>query len=254
MIYCLSVHHTGTWSAIEWLTAHEDIKGFLQQAHVNKILMGGKMIHKIDDFRLEAKFHPLMVYHEHVVLEGVKFTPAGFLPDQWWERMISASQTVMISTTPTLIPIRDPLASLITYQKWGERDGRIDGGDFSQREQINHWCGLAVSHRNLKLFGHCRFLCWDLLNGTPEETEEYLLDISRNLGLKDPSPSKDVSHFKRVVNSVGDYPLKQAYLNGDVDAVRRGLSESAFDVLMERESLLRPFLEELGYTDLMWWT
>ena len=63
MIYCLSVHHTGTWTAIGWLTAHEGVVGFLQEAHVNKILMGGKMTHKIDEFHLEAEFHPLMVYH-----------------------------------------------------------------------------------------------------------------------------------------------------------------------------------------------
>lgn len=253
MIYCLSIHHTGTWTAIGWLTAHQGVVGFLQEVHVNKILLGGKMTHKIDEFHLEAEFHPLMVYHEHVALEPPNFSDSGFRTDQWWDRMVQAHQMIMMATVPTLIPMRDPLASLITYQRWGERDGRIDGGNFSQREHINHWCGLAASHQNIKLFGHVRFLCWDLLNGTKEETEEYLLTISRHLGLKDRSPSTKWDGHS-VINSVGDYPLKQAYFDGDVDAVRRGLSESAFDVLMERESLLRPFLEELGYKNLMWWT
>jgi len=254
MIYCLSVHHTGTWTSIDWLTSHEDVEGFLTEANVNKILLGGKMVHRIGDFEIRAEFNPLMVYHEHVRLEPVTITSEGFQTDQWWDRMLSPAQMVMVSTVPTLIPMRDPLASLITYQKWGERDGRIDGGHFSQREHLGHWCGLAASSKLFKLFGHCRFLCWDLLNGTQKQNQEHLLGISRDLGLTDPSPSGDQSHFQRVVNSAGDYPLKRAYLDGDVDLVRRGLSESAFDVLRERESLLRPFLEELGYSDLMWWS
>lgn len=252
VIFCLSVQHTGTWTAISWLTAHDNVVGFLQEKHVNEVIAGKPIVHQIEEYSLKSSFDPLMVYHEHIRLEDERRFKSGFRPDLWWERNVAPSQMIFIGTHPTLIPIRDPLASLITYQKWGERDGRIGTSAFSPEAHINNWCGLAVGWENIKLFAHCRFLCWDLLNGSPLEIEEHLLGISESLGLQDPKPSADWSDG-RLINTAGEYPLKSAYIDRNVGRVRKGLSEGGFDLLQGRESILRPFLEELGYSDLMWW-
>ncbi len=253
MIYCLSVHHTGTWTAISWLTQHDGVDGFLQEDHVSEVLADGEVYHQVGDMMLKAEFDPKMVYHEHVRIEASKPTRSGYLPDLWWERSLAPVQMVLIGTHPTLIPMRDPLASLVTYQRWAERDGRIDGGNFSPRNQIDDWCALAVSWKILKRFGHCQFLCWDLLNGSREENTEHLLGIANNLGLGCLDPSIDFSDGRRL-NSAGEYPLKMALERGDVAGLREGISEGGFDLLRSRERVLRPFLEQFGYEDLLWWS
>ncbi len=250
MIYCLSVHHTGTWTAIRWLTSHKGVEGFLQEDHVSEVMEGdGEVVHQIEDFLLKGEFHPKMVYHEHVRIEAKKATISGYLPDLWWSRGLAPAQVVLIGTHPTLIPMRDPLASLVTYQRWAERDGRLDAKNFSPRNHINDWCALAVSHRILKRFGHCRFVCWDLLDGEIDP----LFEVAENLGLEDRTPSIEFADGK-VLNTAGEYPLKTAYAESNVDELRKGIDHEGFDLLRSRERLLRPFLEELGYRDLVWWS
>lgn len=250
MIFCLSVHHTGTWTAISWLTQHDGVEGFVQEKHVAEVMADEEIIHQIESFSLRAKFDPLMVYHEHVRLAELRPTRSGYLPDLWWDRGLAPAQMILIGTHPTLIPMRDPLASLVTYQKKAEREGKLD---FSLRRQVDDWCALAVSHRILKRFGHCRFVCWDLLNGSKDENVEHLLGIARDLGLEDVMPSADFGDGT-VLNTAGEYPLKMAYMRGDKVSLMEGIDQGGFDLLRSRERVLRPFLEQFGYRDLLWWS
>ena len=254
MIYCLSVHHTGTWTTIGWLTEHQGVGGFLQEAHVNEIMEkgAGAYLHEIGPIQIKPKFSPTMVYHEHARLEQRKPTPSGYLGPAWWEFRMAPSQMVLIATQPTVIPIRDPLASLVNYQKWAERDGRADGGNFNPIVHLDHWCALAGSYHSIKKFGHCKFLCWDLPRGQGELTRDLVL-IAKDLGLENNSPSEKWGDG-RVINSAGDYPLKLAYSEGDLGALRKGIANHGYDALTNREPLLRPFLEELGYKNLCWWS
>jgi len=100
MIYCVSVHHTGTWTAISWLTQHAEVEGFLQEDHVTRVMEGdeGEVVHKIESFEITASFHPMMVYHEHVRIEALKPTRSGYLPDLWWGRNLSPGQIVAITS------------------------------------------------------------------------------------------------------------------------------------------------------------
>ena len=56
-----------------------------------------------------------------------------------------------------------------------------------------------------------------------------------------------------VYRTQGNYPLKQAYYNKDLLAISQELMDS-LEALMKMEPILRPPLEKLGYKDLMWWS
>ena len=233
---------------------HQGVDGFLQEDNVNEIMEKGNaaFLHEIGPIQVKPKFSPLMVYHEHARMEGRKATASGYLGPAWWKYRLAPAQVILIATHPTVIPIRDPLASLVTYQKWAERDGRIDGGNFNPILHLDHWCALASTHAVVKRFGHCKFLCWDLPRGAGELVRDLVL-VAKDLGLKNHSPSTKWGDG-RVVNSAGEYPLKMAYSEGDLGALRKGIANEGYDALTNREALLRPFLEELGYKNLCWWS
>ncbi len=243
MIYCLSQHHTGTWTSLAWLHSHKDIKGFLQEAHAHDALEGHEIKHKVESGIYTEKFDPAMVYHEHIARD----------PNSTKIR-ICASQMVMMATTATLIPIRDPLASLITYQKWADRDGRSAeiGARFSPKIFIDVWCALAESWITLQRFGHVRFVCWDLL--MPGWASEHLAGVARDLGLKDPLPAKRWATHQIHDNTAGDYRLKAAYQSHNANVMRKGIAENGYNYLASKGLQLRPFLESLGYRKLQWWS
>lgn len=242
MIYCLSIHHTGTWTSLSWLNAHRDLKGFVQKAHAHETLAGQEVVHKVESGEYREHFDPLMLYHEHIDRD----------PRSDLDR-IAAHQMIMLATTPTLIPIRDPLASLVTYQKWAERDGRINGGPevFSPKVLVDTWVALAGSFETIKKFGHVRFVCWDRL--TPEWATEHLLGVEKDLGLTDRRPALGWVAAPIHDNDAGPYRLKDAYKAGAANALRKGISENGYNYLVSKGLQLRPFLEELGYQNLQWW-
>ncbi len=243
MICCFSQHHTGTWTALSWLNAHSDVEGFMQQAHAHDTLAGEVVDHKVESGIYTEEFHPNMVYHEHLARD----------PNSEQTR-IAASQMVMMATHATLIPIRDPLASLVTYQQWAERDGRIFEGPerFSPRVFVDVWCCLAASWETLQRFGHVRFVCWDLL--MPGEAEAHLLGVARDLGLKDEGPARAWCAAPIHDNNAGEYALKSAYQARQANALRKGIAENGYNYLVSKGLQLRPFLEHLGYRDLQWWS
>ena len=243
MIYCLSIHHTGTWTSLSWLNAHKDVKGFVQEAHAHQALEGDEaVVHRVESGEYPEKFHPMMLYHEHIARD-----PRSDLA------RIAAHQMIMLATTPTLIPIRDPLAALVTYQKWAERDGRINGGPevFSPTVFVDTWVALAGSFETIKKFGHVRFVCWDNLR--PGWAQEYLLGVEKDLGLKDRRPAKRWNRAPIHDNVAGHYRLKDAYEAKAANVLRKGISENGYNYLISKGLQLRPFLEELGYRNLQWW-
>lgn len=58
---------------------------------------------------------------------------------------------------------------------------------------------------------------------------------------------------KTISNTVGENPAKQAYREGDF-AVLQDIMPERIDAIRLHERSLRPWLERIGYRDLMWWT
>ena len=247
MICCFSQHHTGTWTALAWLNAHSDVEGFMQEAHAHDTLDGVVVDHIVESGTYTEEFHPNMVYHEHLARD----------PNSQKTR-IAASQMVMMATHATLVPIRDPLASLITYQQWADRDGRSAevGALFSPQVFVDVWCCLAASWETLQRFAHVRFVCWDLMKpGVLDgRSVRYLLGVARDLGLKDEGPARAWSQRPIHDNTCGEYRLKTAYQNRNHKFLRAHIAENGYNYLVSKRLQLRPFLEGLGYQDLQWWS
>ncbi len=256
MIYCLSHHHTGTWTALAWLTLHDKVKGLLLEDYVYEVLGGEIIKHQVESGIYVARFDPNMVYHEHLRVERpTVWTSSGYQSQPWWGSRIKGSQLVLLGTHPTLIPMRDPLASLVTYQRWAERDGRAENDPtFDPVGHVDGLVALALCKDQISQFGHVRFVCWDLVGKMHKVDQfEHLTGIARDLGLDDVQPSLECSKRMIVNNTAGSYPLKMAYETGDTEALRAGIAAGAYDHLVSREEVLRPWLESLGYRDLLWW-
>lgn len=251
MIYCLSIQHTGTWSTLAWILKHEGVNGFLAHPHIFDILEpshtdqeeGIYPIHPMESGELVEKWDPRLVFHHHMELDLKVPT------------RIDRTQVLISTVNPTVIPVRDPLASLISYQVRAEKDGRTSENGFAPRSHVATWVALAQTWNGiLKNFAHVRFLCWDLLGVMDRfEVVEHLTDIAQDLGLRDAFPSVKCARKMIHNNDLGAYDLKRAYLKRDLEFINENVSHSAVLELMQNTDILRPFLEGLGYSDLMWW-
>ena len=119
MIFCLSNIHTATWTTLAWLVLHKEVNGLMLSTHVYDVLKGKESpAHRQESGTYHQKFDPSMVYHEHV-------RPDHLFPDQ-----MSRTQMVLATTNPTVIPVRDPLLSLISYQNRAVIHGKTGGEGF----------------------------------------------------------------------------------------------------------------------------
>lgn len=244
MIYCLTIQHTGTWSALAWLNQHNDVSGFMTRDHVLDVLsnkLDGSSVfvqHPLESGVYTEKFHPSMVYHEHLRAE---FKQPG----------MDRSQLMMVAIHPTLIPIRDPLAGLVSYQA---RCNHAETNALTHH-YVDGWIRLASTAQILGMFGHVRFLCWDLLKADNFDGNfQVLSGIASHLGLKDQEPSHRCAANPLRNNAKGDYPLRLAYLTGDLERIGDSIADDGLKYLRAQEGLLRPFLEGLGYENLCWWS
>lgn len=222
MIFCLSEIHVGTVSVLSWLGAHEDCDGVLLSTEV-----------------YQSGREPATVYHEHV------------RPDDRDPSRIARSQVVLAWASPTIIPLRDPLAALVSYNHRAAHTGQISTELFRPVEDVvDRWRLLAETEERFEGFEHIRYLAWDLAShaGYPATFKARLWETAQAVGLTDPAPSREGLGRE---NSSGDYRLRDAYQNGDLEALAEveGLA-----YLRDAEEDLRPFLERRGYRDLLWWS
>ena len=183
-----------------------------------------------------------MVYHEHIETDGPEPT------------RINRTQVLIATMTRTVIPIRDPLLSLVSYQN------RIDTGQSPDNRDpahfVDRWVRLAGTAMAIfKDYGHIQFVCWDLVSEMDRFGRYiYLRGIAENLGLVDDGPSAQCGVKVIRNNDLGEYPLKTAYLEGDLDFISKNVDHGAVIELMQNTDVLRPWLEDLGYRDLRWWS
>lgn len=205
---------------------------------------GDMMFQPIEAGPVAPKWHPSMVYHEHVKADGRE-------PDR-----VNRTQVLLATVTPTIIPIRDPLATMISYQQRAENDGALEEERFDPvGHQLDRWLRLAATAEAIfKDYAHIRFLCWDLLSPDRFEVVQHLLGIARDLGLKDAAPSVACAGKMIKNNDLGAYDLKRAYEDHDQNFLESNISNEGYKHLKESEIRLRPFLEALGYRNLQWWS
>lgn len=148
---------------------------------------------------------------------------------QWWK---------------PVVPLRDPLLSLLTRQ--------------NRHPDQSHIHIVASWLRLVDIVDECDpcYISLDLLN-TEEKRKDALEKVVFACGGGYGAWFDVVNNWARnwpkyKHNSKGIYALKEEYLHGDMTNIEQELKQELVH-LRHAEPILRPFLEKQGYRDLLWW-
>jgi hypothetical protein len=267
-VFMPTMMHTGTWTLLDVLLQHPQIKGFL--------------LHPLGPESARPSPYSLL----ELVQEGrehVHWVPGGseptevigygkiaerYSPDSWNILMThigrpDEANAVLLYALghPTVSTIRDPLLSAISHRirakqyvdKWANYvlDPKTEkplyyGQDLqgadpplspTAADRIRIWRQALILDRVAKPFWVTIDLAWD---------HNVLWT---HLGLPDHAITVPIN------NSRSDaYPaFRRLYDRRDAAALKAEL-EPEWDLLVQQESELRPWLERLGYRDLLWWS
>ena len=202
-----SVNHTGTWFLLRFLEAHPRSTDRFE----------------IFDALARNAFNERSILHFHVAGE----------PPLW--DLFDA----VLPTGRVLVPVRDPLAAMITrHARHPFLDHRYIATGFAR---------LAANP------GSATFLPIDL----PERVFDRAAGLSTVLRSvrwdADPNLVASRAGSWGKENSIGyDTAEKAWYRAGDFSNLRRTIGRE-IEALLDLRSEIRPFLEDLGYKDLSWW-
>ena len=223
----LTVQHTGTWFLIEFLRGTEafrhevDLAALIKNRHFLTLPNNGP-----------TGCHP---YRPNLVHGHINETATDCIRMlcAWWR---------------PLVPLRDPLLSLITGRN------RSPAQDFSYL--VERWTRLVdvvdpfTPH----------YITLDLLRA-PQERHKALEEV---LGATQMAITEAMSRQHNLwaaswpqyqYNSRGTYPLKVAYANRDLKYIEeKGKMRAELRALRAVEDIMRPFLVKRGYRELLWCT
>lgn len=215
----VSVQHTGTWFAIEFLRRHPSLRSgeFIELSEVFK--------HKM--------ISPYPLIHTHL---------GGSTQIEYPERVnkfISRDDFIEFIQIPTtVVPVRDPLLSLITRHK---RHPMLD-----HRYIVDGFLTLAEVE---DLVTFLRVDC---------PRDDRRSELGKVSALFEPGPDHVKHYLDRearqwvVRNSVGGGPLNISYQQGMFDEIMDEIREE-LTYLLEHRSTIVPFLQRRGYRELSWW-
>lgn len=217
-VFLPTIQHTGTWFCINLLLQHSQVTSFSELRDL-KFGDGYTLIHT--HFGDGETWHPN---------DASKFKPFYVVKE-------------LIGACPSVIPLRDPLASLITRH--------IRCPELQHSYIIEGFVALAQIYKENNFY----VLPIDLYSD--KSFEERLLVLREFLvaaGLPEESYIKFWAASWPIVNSVRglDIELYDNFAKGKIEPIIKVIPEE-WAYLKNKESILRPFLEELGYKNLLWW-
>lgn len=139
---------------------------------------------------------------------------------------------------PTVVPVRDPLASVISREvrNTHERPHETQFAAWQEFPKMMAWKPAMVCIDRPSL----RFL---LEMAAQVVNPQYPIAVAERWRENWPRYNESAPH-----------PLKEAYAAGDRRAVERGLGPQVWRMLRGLEDELRPVLESFGYRALLWWS
>ncbi len=220
----LSVQHTGTWFAIEFLRQH----GHAGPFHELNKMIGGPLTKR-------------SIVHAHVAdrqFAGPKktTTPLGRTDGSNAIPTYPAYE-ILAKTGRVVMPMRDPMLSILT------RHGR--------HPLLAHTYIVEAFTRVAEHNEGVTFLPIDCV---PDMREGLLYAALRAARLP-----KDIPYVEQWAREWTPYNVstdtaeKQWYRDGEWGMLRAVLTEE-IDELLDSRDVLIPFLQELGYKELSWWT
>ena len=218
----LSIQHTGTWFAIEFLRQHSHAGPFHE---LNKMI-GGPLTEK-------------SVVHAHIAGPEFASGQSRALGRKDGTNAIPTypAYEILIETDRVIMPVRDPMLSLLT------RHGR--------HPLLAHTFIVDAFTRVAKKHEGVLFLPVDC---EPDRRKALLYDVLTKANLAWDDPYIEIwSRDWKPQNVSPDTAEKQWYRDGVWDKLYPVLKEE-IDLLLENKHVLIPFLQELGYKELPWWT
>lgn len=135
-----------------------------------------------------------------------------------------------------IVSCRDPLLTLLTTKVRNDK---------KPMPSENHF----TKYKDLPTRLAAQLISWELwANICKLDPFIVPVDITTDLRFGDIDFSKI-----GVVGSYGQYPLKKAYYDKDLEYIKKELEES-YNYLTNLEPILRPNLEKIGYSELMWYS
>ena len=210
-----SAQHTGTWFALDFLLWHSAVSRVVE-------------LHKLD-----GELLPKDVLHFHLVGSSEVSYVHPLDEEKCWSVVEAAK---LIEQTRTVIPIRDPLAALVTRQE--------------RHPELSHR-HIVDAYADFSLLKTACMLPVDL----PTTYEERLALLITTLEKLDLEVEPYVLRYARdwkPQNTRGEYKLKRLYEENELADVEKMLGDD-FDYLLSQAPAIIPFLKGLGYTNLPWW-
>ncbi len=226
--------HSGTTFMLEMLKYHRQYGGQITMGDVREKLTDMKLLLQENNFLDdEDKF---LVIHSHPPVADQEAAPDR-----------SANLFTMMALLPTLSTIRDPLLSLISF------DWRVKQG--TSRPNLDFVGSLIMIFEDLVTLqgiDNVSVLPLDILN--PEDRVDIISASLCQLGLVSSSGFNRAIKYRwdDTINSIGISPLREAYNNSDSEIIRSELSHEFLQLQLAAPTL-QPYLESLGYKDLLWW-
>lgn len=183
------------------------------------------------------------VIHAHVSQSRI-----GFIKDNFTISLMHAFKTV--------IPIRDPLLVLGTRYKRMLNKNEDDLIDCT--EIVDGFCLFAKYYSRGMHF----LLPVDLYSQREEEDRiDILKDLFQYIGLPCSDQylaeaakweKRNVSLENYKINNLKPVTLQAMIKTRDLDGIKEIMGKD-YDYLKSKEDIIRPFLEDIGYVDLLWW-
>ncbi len=219
LIFLPTIQSTGTWFCIELIRKHSMLDYFtvMSELAMHRLANGSSLVHAhfgMTEFGWGDEYDN------------------KFLPIEDIKKWIRNSDKVVV-------PLRDPLLSLVTGAH------RL----FNMKAIVDGFVAIAGPLFDAKIF----FVPIDLY--TPRDHSiklALLIRLFNYLGLKYEGYIKEFADNWPIINTMNSYPVKEAYFSRDLATVSKSMPK-AYDYLCSHKAVLRPFLETVGYSELMWW-
>jgi hypothetical protein len=225
VINLVTPKHTGTNSVADLLCQSPDVAE--RWASLNWALWQGH-------HHLHGAEKRSQVFHHHVGLHPCSFNDRERHP--WYRSLVhDAILPWMLEEThgPLITTMRDPLGSIVTSRR-------------RRPEQPTDWIvDSFLTIRDLHQLRGVEPFCID------KHSKQDILKLFERAEVRPPRGPA----LRRVETTApGLRPhLHVAYRMCDMEFLMDKLGED-IEYLQERESLLRPWMEKLGYEDLLWWS
>ena len=239
IIYLYSVQHTGTRFAASFLKQHSNVCKLLPAHDIafdNEIFQHperpGKIVFTAHVWGPVGK-SPAAPYTNDSLNRLFK------VPDleKYYQRFLGPFYTSP-KERKHLVPIRDPLLSLIT-------------GHVRQPERDNS--DLIYGFQTLPHLPNSFFIPVDLTLPV-KQRENLLTDALGHVGLEKENYVKFIADSWPIVGSfptTETFRLRICYIQRDTKMLEKTINE--YQLLKKQEPILRPFLENIGYRNLLWW-